>query len=349
MTTSANKQTTPAGKQEAAPDLSTPTPGSGRRISFNVGDVRRSWLTIVIVIVLLGITFSFLQSSFLTVTNFKNIADQMSVLLVIAIAGTAPILIGSIDLSVGSVASLTGVTLAIGLQNWGLGPAESVIIALVVGLGCGLLNGLLIAIARVPSFLVTLGTYFALAGIAAWAVQGTPIPVNSASLSSVFDGSVGGLSTLFLWALGVLAVSLFGSRYTRLGRLFYAVGGSELATVIAGANVRLIKVSAFALSSLLAGLSGLLLTVHTLTGDPSQGSTLLLPSIGAIVIGGTALSGGVGGPHRTLLGVILLTVLTNGMQLMAVNPYLQLVVEGAVVVVAVILNSEKTTAVTVIK
>jgi ribose/xylose/arabinose/galactoside ABC-type transport system permease subunit len=147
----------------------------------------------------------------------------------------------------------------------------------------------------------------------------------------------------------VLLLAVLGCRYTRLGRHFYAVGGSELATIIAGVNVRFIKVAAFTLAGVLAGFSGLLLSIHTLTGDPNQGSSLLLPSIGAIVIGGTALSGGTGGPSRTLVGVVLLTVLTNGMQLLAVNPYLQLVVEGAVVVVAVILNSEKTGALSVIK
>jgi ribose/xylose/arabinose/galactoside ABC-type transport system permease subunit len=321
----------------------------GRR-PIDIRDASRSWLASVIVIILLAIVFSIFQSRFLSTTNLRNIADQMSVLLVISVAGTFPILIGGIDLSVGSVASLTGVVLSLCIQPGGLGAGAAICIGLLVGVGCGLLNGLLIALARVPSFLVTLGTYFALGGVAAWSVQGTPLPANSASLSKVFDGSLGGvLPILFLWALGVLLLAVLGCRYTRLGRHFYAVGGSELATIIAGVNVRFIKVAAFTLAGVLAGFSGLLLSIHTLTGDPNQGSSLLLPSIGAIVIGGTALSGGTGGPSRTLVGVVLLTVLTNGMQLLAVNPYLQLVVEGAVVVVAVILNSEKTGALSVIK
>ena len=137
-------------------------------------------------------------------------------------------------------------------------------------------------------------------------------------------------------------------RYTVLGRNFYAIGGSEPASVIAGIAVTRVKVLAFAFAGMLAAFSGILLSFRALSGAPQQ-SALLLPAIGAIVIGGTALSGGVGGPLRTFMGVLLLTVLLNGMQLLAIDPYLQLVVQGAVVIVAVIMSRERSGALSAVK
>lgn len=314
---------------------SSSLPGLHLQVAF------RSWLGSTFVIVAMVIVFSIAQPRFMTLQNWQNIAIQMSVLLVISVAGTLPILIGSIDLSVGSVATLAGIITALSLQHGGVAGTLAVPIGLAVGLGCGLLNGLLLALVRIPSFLVTLGTFFALDGLASWIISGAPIPISDQGQSRVFDASWGVIPTIFLWSLVVLLVAVAICRYTRLGRHFYAVGGSEPAAIIAGINVKFVKIAAFAISGLLAGFSGFLLSVHTLSGSPQQSAGLLLPSIGAVVIGGTALSGGVGGPHRTLVGVLLLTILINGMQLLSVDPYLQLVVEGAVVIIAVIMSRQK--------
>jgi ribose/xylose/arabinose/galactoside ABC-type transport system permease subunit len=268
---------------------------------------------------------------------------------VISIAGTFPILIGSIDLSVGSVGTLTGIIMALSLQHAGVQGALAIPIALLLGIGCGLFNGMLFALLRIPSFLVTLGTYFALDGLGSWVIHGSPIPITAPGTENTFDSSIGGLPTLFLWALGVLVLAVLVCRYTRLGRHFYAVGGSEPAALIAGVNVKFVKIIAFAFSGLLAAFAGALLSIHTLSGSAQQNASLLLPSIGAIVIGGTGLGGGVGGPRRTFIGVLLLTVLINGMQLLSVDPFLQLTVEGAVVIVAVIMSRERVSAFTAVK
>jgi|SRR5579859_5655236 len=319
------------------------------RFHVDLTEALRSWLGTVFAIVALVVVFSIMKPQFMSFLNWENIAIQMSVLLVISLAGTFPILIGSIDLSVGSVATLGGIVAAMSLRHGGLVAGVAVPIALVVGLGCGLVNGLLLARLRIPSFLVTLGTFFALDGVASWLINGSPIPIIDLRYSRIFDGHIGSFPTIFLWALGVLLLSVLVCRYTRVGRHFYAVGNSEPASLIAGVNVRLIKVIAFALSGLFAAFSGFLLSIHQLSGSPEQSASLLLPSIGAIVIGGTALSGGVGGPGRTLIGVVLLAILINGMQLAAVNPYLQLVVEGVVVILAVILSRQKLGVFSVIK
>jgi ribose/xylose/arabinose/galactoside ABC-type transport system permease subunit len=314
---------------------------SGR--SFDLQSAMRSWLGTLLVIFALIIGFSLLQPRFMSVLNWQNIVIQGSALLVASLAGTFPILMGSIDLSVGSVASLVGVSLAVFLEAR-TGPVHDLAIPLVllIGLACGLLNGILFAVMRVPSFLATLGTFFMLDGLAAFIISGIPIPiVMQEPVVPIFDSQIGPVPTMSIWAMAILVLSVLGCRYTRLGRNFYAIGGSEPAALIAGINVRFVKLTAFALSGLLAAFAGVLTSIHSLSGSSGQNADMLLPSIGAIVIGGTALSGGAGGPHRTLLGVLLLTILINGMQLLAIDPYLQLIVEGCVVIAAVILSRPK--------
>lgn len=320
-----------------------------RTRTLDVRAAMGSWLGTALVILALVIVFAILQPRFLSPLNIRNITSQMSVLMVISVAGTIPILIGSIDLSVGSVATLAGLVLALGLRDTELPGVVVIAAALAVGIACGLLNGVLFAKVRIPSFLVTLGTLFALDGLASFIVRGTPIPITDADLAQVFIGDLLGVPAIFLWALGVLVGATLLCRYTVLGRNFYSVGGSEPASVIAGIAVTRVKVIAFALAGMLAAFSGVLLSFRALSGAPQQSAPLLLPAIGAIVIGGTALSGGVGGPLRTFMGVLLLTVLLNGMQLLAIDPYLQLVVQGAVVIVAVIMSRERTGALTAVK
>lgn len=322
--------------------------GDGR-VQIDLADALRTWLGSALVVVAMVVAFSIAQPRFMSVLNWQNIAIQMSVLLVASIAGTFPILVGSIDLSVGSVGTLTGIIMALAMQHGGVMGALAIPISLLVGLGCGLLNGGLFALLKIPSFLVTLGTFFALDGLGSWIIHGVPISIPENTTERIFDSILGKLPTLFLWAGGVLVLGVLVCRYTRLGRHFYAIGGSEAASMIAGVNVKLVKIVAFTLSGALAGFAGMLLSLHTLSGSSQQNAGLLLPSIGAIVIGGTALSGGVGGPHRTFVGVLLLTVLINGMQLLSVDPYLQLVVEGAVVIVAVIISRERVSVFAAVK
>lgn len=327
----------------------SPTPGAPpenhtrqSRSRIDLVDALRSWLGSMLVVIVLIVLFTSLQPRFMTVLNWQNIAVQMSVLLVVAVAGTLPIMIGSIDLSVGSVATLAGVLLAYFLAQGGALAAMSVPLALLAAAACGVLNGVLVSLLRVPSFLATLGTFFALDGLASFVVDGTPVPIDIESTPSlIFSGSVGPLPVIFLWALLVWAIAVVLCWKTRLGRHFFALGGSEPAAIVAGVPVRRVKATAFVVSGLLAGFAGVLLSIQLLSGSPQQGGSLLLPSIGAIVIGGTALSGGVGGPHRTIVGVLLLTVLINGMQLLSVNPFLQLMVQGAVVILAVITGRKR--------
>ena len=318
--------------------------------SFDWRGALRSWLGILLVIAGMIVVFTILQPRFMTLLNWQNIVIQGSALLVISVAGTFPIMIGSIDLSVASVSSLVGVLLAVILKDQGFFHDFAVPVVLVAGAACGFVNGFLFAVMRVPSFLATLGTFFMLDGLAAFVISGIPIPIPiQEPVIGLFDGYVGPLPIIFIWASGVLILAVLLARYTRFGRHLYAVGGSEPAARLAGVNVTSGKLSTFVLSGFLAGFSGVLLSVHALSGSAGQSAGLLLPSIGAIVIGGTALSGGAGGPHRTLLGVLLIVVLINGMQLLAINPYLQLIIVGMVVIAAVILSRPKGSVFTAVK
>jgi ribose/xylose/arabinose/galactoside ABC-type transport system permease subunit len=294
----------------------------------------------LVAIVVLVVVFTALNSNFLTTVNLLNIVRQSAVLLVLALAGTFIILMGSIDLSVGSIVTLTGICGAIFLRDLG---EIAVLLILLIGLACGLINGLLFAYGKLPSFLVTLGTLFAFDGLALFISEGTPIAVSfGSSIDPVFDGDVfGEIPAIALWALGVWIVCVLVAKYTTFGRFTYAIGGGERVAELSGVPVRRYKLLAFMFSGLLAGIAGLLLLFRINSGSPEMGEPFLLTSIAAVVMGGTALTGGVGGPHRTMIGVIIIAILSNGMNVANVDPFLQIVVQGVVVIAAVSLTVDR--------
>jgi ribose transport system permease protein len=326
--------------------VSTPTPpnpvtdpgtSGGNFLRF----VRANWTMVAPIAVLLGliIAFTIMDPRFFQVDNFLNILRQSSVLLVVALASTVVILMGSIDLSVGSVVSLTAFIGAMLVRATG---STAVLLLLpVVGLLCGLFNGALVAHARLPSFLVTLGTLYAFDGLSKYVSGGRPISLKPGGVGDIFTGAVGGFPVVVLWAVLVLIVSVTVARYTRFGRYMFAIGGNEKTTRLSGVSVTRYKVYAFMISGLLAGLGGLLQLSRARSASPDMGAEFLLPAIAAVVMGGTPLSGGIGGPARTVIGVLIIAILGNGMIIAAVNPFLQSVVQGLVVIAAVALTMDR--------
>jgi ribose transport system permease protein/putative xylitol transport system permease protein len=294
------------------------------------------WLALVLLIVI----FSFLNGNFFSVRNGINILQQAAVLIVLSLGGTFVILMGSIDLSVGSIVSMAGMTAAVMIRDHG---EWGVLFAPIVGAAVGAVNGLLYAYARLPSFLTTLGTLFAVNGLTLYFSQGTAVSLNpDLSIASIFNGSVaGGVPCIALWALAALAIATFAARRTRFGRYLYAIGGGETVAKLCGVPVARFKFYAFVASGFLAGFAAILLMLRISGSDPAMGAPLLLPAIAAVVRGGTPLTGGVGGPHRTLLGVLIITILQNGMNLADVNPFLQDVVLGCGVIAAVAVNMDR--------
>lgn len=302
---------------------------------------RSNWTLVAPLVVLIGliVAFTIMDPRFFQLDNFLNILRQSSVLLVLAMASTVVILMGSIDLSVGSVVSLTAFAGALLARDTG---SSAILIVLpIIGLMCGLFNGALVALARLPSFLVTLGSLYAFDGLSKFIAGGRPVSLKPGGLGDIFTGSIGGFPVVVLWAAVILLIAVLVARYTRFGRYLYAVGGNEKTTRLSGVQVTRYKVYAFMIAGLLAGFAGLLQLARARSASPDMGAEFLLPAIAAVVMGGTPLSGGIGGPARTVIGVLIIAILGNGMIIAAVDPFLQSVVQGLVVIAAVALTMDR--------
>jgi ribose transport system permease protein/putative xylitol transport system permease protein len=262
-----------------------------------------------------------------------------SVLMILAVAQTFVIVMGSIDLSVGSVVTLTGVSSALLLQQFG---APGLLIVPLIGLVVGAINGALFAFVKLPSFLVTLGTLYAFNGVSLFISNGASTPLApNAPLSGVFSGDLLGIPKIALWALVLLLAAILVCQRTRFGRYTYVLGGGEAVARLSGVPVQKHKFLVFVVAGLLASVAGMLLMFRINGSGPDMGTTFLLPTIAAVVMGGTPLTGGVGGPLRTVLGVLIITILTNGMTLANVHPFLQIVIQGIVVIAAVAISMDR--------
>jgi ribose transport system permease protein len=285
----------------------------------------------------LVVYFSVRAEAFLTAANLTLISGQAGILLLASLGATLVIVAGSVDLSVGSIALLTGAVLA-SLINAGIGnPVIVLLIAVAVGAAIGLLNGVVFAYGRVPSFIATLGTLSLFAGIGLTVLEGSTINFTNQGIRDLAIGQlIPNVQNAALIALIALGVIWFFARRTRFGLYVYAIGGNERVVELAGVRTRRVKVLVLIVSGITAGLAGLLLTAQLGAAGPTLGSTILLDSVAAIVIGGTALSGGVGGVGRTVLGVLILTVLSNGLNQIGAADYTQTIIKGLVIIVAAV-------------
>lgn len=280
--------------------------------------------------------------NFLSVINIMNIFRQASVLLIVALGCTFIISMGSIDLSFGSVVGLSGAITAMAMANLGTGIFVAVLLGMLVGVVCGFINGVIFAYVKVPSFLATLGTMFAMDGIALMLLKGSAVPVNSKAFLDLARGTlIGSIPNIALWALAIYAITIFVAFKTRFGRYIFAIGGGELVAKMSGVPVNRFKLYSFIVTGLLSGFAGALFVARIGAATPRMGENLLLDAIAAVIIGGTALTGGVGGPQLTLIGVLIISVLGNGMNLLDVDPYLQIVVKGVVVILAVAVGLDR--------
>ena len=289
----------------------------------------------------LMLIFTFTTDRFLTEGNLlDNVAKNAVTLLLVALAGTFPILQQSIDLSVESVVLLTGVVTVVLIAQFGLG-LLAIPLAIGVGMLAGLFNGLVFTKLKVPSFLVTLGTLSVLAGVGKIITGGSTITFRNDAIRAISTGTVFSIPNLVLWGLLIYVATIVLAFRTKFGRYCFALGENERVVELAGAKVDRYKIYPFVLSGLLCGIAGVLLTLRISSASPNIGSGLLLPSIAAIVMGGTALTGGVGGPHRTILGVLVIAVLNNGMNLLGIDSFVQEIILGLVVVAAVAMSIDR--------
>lgn len=291
-------------------------------------------------IIILCIVFSLLAPSFFQFSTLIGVLRESSVLLVVAIGMTFVVLMGSIDLSVGATVTLSGLVAATIAQsgNWAL----AILGGLAVGIVVGVVNGVLFAFVKVPSFLTTLGISLAVTGVGLWFVNGRPVQVFEPGFTWISQGKLfGELPMIAIWAIILWVIFSFIGQKTRFGRYTFAIGGAEAVSGLAGIPIRRMKLWVMVLSGGLAAAAGILLASRVGAATPGMGDRLTLDSIAAVVMGGTALTGGVGGVHRTILGVLVITVLTVGLNTLGVQPYLQQIVQGAVVVLAVALTLDR--------
>jgi ribose transport system permease protein len=298
------------------------------------------WLPIGVVVVLFAF-FSVSTPSFLTLRNATGMLGQASTLLLACLGSSFVVLMGSIDLSVGAMVLFVGSATVMALNFGDLGVA-ALVVAVVLGTGLGTLNGLIFAFGRIPSFVVTLGTLSIFTGAAWQLLQGRALRFDSDMFEVLAIGQlIPRVPNIALFALIAWGAMTFVGFKTRFGRYMFAIGGGEAVARTAGLPVRRYQIYAFALSGAMAGLAGALATARLGAAGPTLGQDLLLNSLAAIVVGGTSLAGGVGGVHRTLIGVLIIALLDNGLNLMGVNQYTQMVIKGAVVVAAVLISQDR--------
>jgi ribose transport system permease protein len=319
-----------------------PPAGSGAAAHRSLGEQLRGglWLPIGVVLALVVI-FSLSSEAFFTVRNFTAISGQASTLLIACLGASFVVLMGSIDLSVGAVVLLVG-AVTVKVLNLGDVGAFALLVAIGFGALLGALNGAIFVIGRIPSFVVTLGMLSVFTGTAWSILEGRALRFTSYDFEDLAIGQlIPAVPNIALFALGFWALMALVGFKTRFGRYMYIIGGGEAVAATTGIPVKRYKLYAFMLSGAMAGLAGALAVARLGAAGPTLGQDLLLNTLAAIVVGGTSLSGGVGGVHRTLIGVLIIALLDNGLNLMGVDQYAQMVIKGAVVVVAVLIGQDR--------
>ncbi|MBC3378231.1 ABC transporter permease [Serratia fonticola] len=286
---------------------------------------------------------------FLSDENMLIVLRQISINGILAIGMTFVIITAGVDLSVGSVLALSGIVAArFATTNSGLSigdTAHAVMVPLIVALGigivCGLINGTILARYRLQPFIVTMGMLSAARGLALLTTDGNPVSQLNSDFRWLGNGYVLGIPVpvIIFTALFVLAWILLNK--TIFGRHVYAVGGNQKSARTSGISVIQIKVLVYTLCAALAGIAGLILTARTGSAQTNAGSAYELDAIAAVVIGGTSMAGGVGTLVGTLFGVLIIGVMNNGLDLLGVQSYYQQIIKGALIVVAVLLDPSR--------
>ena len=294
-------------------------------------------LGLIILIVLLYIIFSNTARGFFSVANQQNIFRDAASLGIAAFGVTFIIIAGEIDVSVGPTVAFLSVGLSYFLK-WDMPFPVAVIITMAMGIGIGSIAGMLRAFFNVPSFVATLGLWSALRGGALFFTNALPVSYGQNDFLDALDSSVFGLPVAAWMMIIVFVLFDFIARKTTYGRSVYAIGGNPNAAILIGIPVKRIRVFLFSTAGILAAISGVLLTARLGSGNAGAVAGLEFDVIAAVVIGGTALSGGRGTMLGTLLGVLVITLIGNGLVLLGINPFFQEVVRGVIIVIAVLFN-----------
>ncbi len=306
------------------------------------GSGRRGVILSVLALLALVIYFWIREPNFLGTQNLSVMMGQAGPLLIISLGATFVVLMGSIDLSVGAVATLAGAVGALLATNQDFGTWGILAATVAVGAGAGLMNAILSTWMRLPSFIVTLGTMSIFTGITLHLLGGKALLLPISPFTELASKqTIKYVPDVMLVAIGLWAALVFVNSRTRFGRYITAIGAGEKVAELSGIRVLRFKTLAFMLSGATAALGGAFLLSRLGSATPDLASNYLLNVIAAIVVGGTALTGGVGGVPRTLLGVTLITVLGDGLNVTGVSPFTQEIVTGGVVILAILVTIDR--------
>lgn len=301
----------------------------------------RENLGILIALAILCVLLSALpatSSSFLSSQNIFNVLRQISTNMLIACAMTMVIILGGIDLSVGSIIALSGVIAAGCVARYNLPIAAALLAGVLVGTAIGVFNGFVISRTTIPPFIVTLATMNIARGLAKVYTGGSPVRVMSKQWQFIGGGYVGFIPVPVIIMLIAVIVTALLMNKTKMGRHIYAVGGNAQAAAFSGIRVSTVKFTVHVYAGLMAGIAGIILASRMYSGQPTAGEGAEMDAIAAVVVGGTSMAGGAGKIGGTIIGALIIGVLNNGLNLMNVNSFWQDVVKGAVILLAVFID-----------
>lgn len=290
---------------------------------------------IYVFLLVMLIFFAAANPNFMTVRNLMNVVKQAAIYGIASVGMTYVILLGGIDLSIGSIISLINIVAAYFMVNMGVHPAAAILLSLVISTAIGLLNGIIISQIRMPELIVTFASQTIFAGLAYIICNGTPISRFPESFLVIGQGYVGPIPIPVIIMIIIFVIGWFISEKTFFGRYFYALGGNEEAAQLSGINVKRIKCLVYSLSGFFAGIAGLVMLARANTGQPNAGLGYEFDVITCVVLGGVSTTGGSGKMSNVIAGVMIIGVLQNGMVLLDVSSYMQMVVKGIILLIAV--------------
>jgi ribose transport system permease protein len=306
----------------------------GFRLSFE--HIRQ--MILVFILIIICILLSFMTPNFLTFNNIRNVIRQVSYTAIAAIGMTLVIILGQIDLSAGSLIAVSGLTAAYFFKI-SHSPVLTFFSVVIFGSIVGLFNGMLTAKGKIPGFIATLASMTILRGFAYIVTNGSPISVMDQAFTFFGVGFLWVIPIPVIFMFIVILIGSFLTNRTRFGRYIYAVGGNEETAKWSGINVEKIKILVYLILGIFTSISGLIVAGRLGSGQPSAGLNFEMDCITAAVVGGTSMSGGKGKISGTIVGVLLLGVLTNGMTLLDINTYWQQVIKGLIIVIAVLIDT----------
>lgn len=312
------------------------------RASIDIKKFFRNYGILVAFIFLVSL-LSIISPTFLGMANIMNVLRQISINGFLAVGMTFIILTGGIDLSVGSVLAFSGVVAASIARIDGMPIIVPILAGVLAGFILGTLNGLAIANWKLAPFIVTLGMMSVARGLTFVYSDGRPIPGLSKEFMKIGGGNIFGMPNQVVILILVFIIAHILLKKTKFGRYVYAIGGNEMSAIISGVNSKKIKVWVYSISGLLSGLAGVIFTSRVTSGLPQAGQSYELDAIAAVVIGGTSMSGGKGKLWGTIVGILIIGVLNNGMDLLNVSSYYQLIVKGLIIVMAVLFDQKTNT------